>query len=371
MTKTLINIPELAFVIVIDKDAKLTFARNHFPADVVFEFGSDTLAVIVEERLRMGQFTVVSLPFDQLPQMNDIIVLARKCNIGREAIVVDFPSHHDPKTLLRTKYGITQVHIVDALQVTEIQKIKLPFDKKDETGPFDIIGDIHGCFDELQALLKKLDYKIDLKNDRYNIGHLQKRKLVFVGDIVDRGPKIVESLQFVIDVCEQGMAYCVIGNHEHRLYRKLNGHNIALTHGLAESMQQLEKQSPLFIDRIKHFISQLPSHYVFDNAKLAVAHAGIKQKYLDRTSKRIQSFCMYGDTTGEMDEFGLPVRLNWAEKYEGETKVVYGHTPIEEPGWLNNTINIDTGCVFGGKLTALRYPEESIMQVNAKNLSTT
>jgi protein phosphatase len=84
-----------------------------------------------------------------------------------------------------------------------------------------------------------------------------------------------------------------------------------------------------------------------------------------RGSGAVRSFCLYGETTGEIDEFGLPVRHNWAMEYRGKAKVVYGHTPVPEAEWLNNTIDIDTGCVFGGKLTALRYPEEELVQVPA------
>ena len=87
-----------------------------------------------------------------------------------------------------------------------------------------------------------------------------------------------------------------------------------------------------------------------------------------RTSGRVREFALYGETTGETDEFGLPVRLNWAAEYRGRAMVVYGHTPVPEPEWLNHTVNIDTGCVFGGKLTALRYPERELVSVPARRV---
>jgi protein phosphatase len=113
------------------------------------------------------------------------------------------------------------------------------------------------------------------------------------------------------------------------------------------------------------FIDGLVSHYVLDDGKLVVAHAGLKESMQGRGSGQVRSFALYGETTGESDEFGLPVRHDWAAEYRGRATVVYGHTPVPEPEWLNGTINIDTGCVFGGRLTALRYPERELVSVEA------
>jgi len=108
------------------------------------------------------------------------------------------------------------------------------------------------------------------------------------------------------------------------------------------------------------------SHYVLDDGKLVVAHAGMKESMQGRGSAAVRDFALFGETTGEIDEFGLPVRYNWAAEYRGSAMVVYGHTPVPEAEWLNRTINIDTGCVFGGKLTALRYPERELISVPAR-----
>ena len=108
------------------------------------------------------------------------------------------------------------------------------------------------------------------------------------------------------------------------------------------------------------------SHYVFDDGKLVIAHAELKEATQGRGSGKVREFALYGETTGETDDFGLPVRYDWAADYRGNAQVVYGHTPVPEPVWLNNTVNIDTGCVYGGKLTALRYPEREIVSVAAK-----
>jgi protein phosphatase len=117
--------------------------------------------------------------------------------------------------------------------------------------------------------------------------------------------------------------------------------------------------------KLASFLEGLISHYVLDGGRLVVAHAGLREEMHGRDSGGVREFCLYGETTGETDEFGLPVRANWAAGYRGKAIVVYGHTPIPEPEWLNNTVNIDTGAVFGGKLTALRYPEREFVSVAA------
>jgi protein phosphatase len=139
-----------------------------------------------------------------------------------------------------------------------------------------------------------------------------------------------------------------------------------VTHGLANSLEQLEREPAEFRAKVASFIDDLVSHYVLDEGKLVVAHAGMKEEMQGRGSGAVREFALFGETTGETDEFGLPIRYNWAAEYRGRAMVVYGHTPVPEPEWLNRTINIDTGCVFGGKLTALRYPEKELVSVPAK-----
>ena len=162
-----------------------------------------------------------------------------------------------------------------------------------------------------------------------------------------------------------GTALCVAGNHESKLVRKLKGRNVQVSHGLAESLAQLEMESPEFQQQATQFMDRLISHYVLDGGNLVVAHAGMKEEYQGRASARVRDFCLYGETTGETDEWGLPMRTDWAAGYRGKATVVYGHTPVTEPAWLNRTINVDTGCVFGGRLTALRYPENEPVSVPA------
>ena len=104
---------------------------------------------------------------------------------------------------------------------------------------------------------------------------------------------------------------------------------------------------------------------MLDGGRLVVAHAGLIERYHGRASGRVREFCLYGQTTGETDEYGLPVRYPWATEYRGRAVVVYGHTPVPAAEWLNNTLCLDTGCVFGGRLTALRYPERTLVSVPA------
>jgi protein phosphatase len=165
-----------------------------------------------------------------------------------------------------------------------------------------------------------------------------------------------------------GNALCVPGNHENKYGRYLRGRKVQHTHGLAETIEQMEGESEEFRTRVREFIDGLVSHYVLDGGRLVVCHAGLPEKYHGRTSGRVRSHALYGDTTGETDEFGLPVRYPWAEDYRGRAAVVYGHTPVPEATWLNNTICLDTGAVFGGKLTALRWPERELVDVPAERV---
>ena len=170
-----------------------------------------------------------------------------------------------------------------------------------------------------------------------------------------------------MSMIEAGTALCVPGNHDIKLMRKLRGKDVQITHGLADSLEQLDKQPHEFRTQVSEFIDGLISHYVLDDGKLVVAHAGMKEEMQGRGSGKVRDFALYGETTGETDEFGLPVRYNWAAEYRGKAIVVYGHTPVPQTDWLNRTINIDTGCVFGGSLTALRYPEKELVSVAARS----
>ena len=269
------------------------------------------------------------------------------------------------------KEGFRQTHImrtpeeVDALQ---IQREPLWTDRRADHGPFDIIGDVHGCFEELTGLLQSLGYEVDpYEPGEAPIGarHPNGRTAFFVGDITDRGPRNVDCLRLVMGMCAEGSARCVMGNHDNKLGRWLKGRKVTVNHGLETTVAELEQVSDEFRKAAAGFIDGLLSHQYLAGGDLVVAHAGLKEEMHGRGSGAVRSFAMYGDTTGEVDEFGLPVRLEWARNYRGKANVVYGHTPTPEAEWLNETICIDTGCVFGGKLTALRWPEREIVEIPA------
>lgn len=248
---------------------------------------------------------------------------------------------------------------------------------QNEHGPFDFIGDVHGCADELQCLLEKLGYRIlqikpglSLSSGPVYI-HPENRKAVFLGDLVDRGPHILDTLRIVSNMVRHGSALSVVGNHDDKFLRKLKNHNVQITHGLEATLAELdalpETERRPFAADIEQFLEALPNHYLLDNDRVVVAHAGLKEDLHGTVSGKTRSFALYGETTGQKDEYGLPVRGNWPARYRGNPLVVYGHTPVPEPQWLNNTINLDTGCVFGGRLTALRYPERDIVSVVAND----
>ncbi len=251
-----------------------------------------------------------------------------------------------------------------------IVRERLLNDFTEDHGPFDVIGDVHGCRSELETLLGELGYVLtrDSSGRPTDATHPLGRKAVFVGDLVDRGPDSPGVLRLVMGMVAAGHARCVPGNHESKLVRALEGRQVKVSHGLAETLSQLALEDAEFRAAAQKFCYDLVSHLVLDDGRLVIAHAGLKEDYHGRASGRVRSFALYGDTTGETDEYGLPVRLPWANDYRGRAMVLYGHTPTLEPEWVNNTMCLDTGCVFGGKLTALRYPEKEVVSVPAEKV---
>lgn len=422
MTNTL-KIPELSLVTLIgvSGSGKSTFARKHFkPTEIVSSDqcraivsddensqsatpdAFDLLHYIAAKRLKNGLLTVVDATNVQPESRKSLVALAKEYHCLPVAIVLDLPEEvcqerNDQRSdrtfgkhvvrqqrsqlrrsLKRLKQeGFRHIHILRSAEevaaVTEVAREKLYNDKKDESGPFDIIGDVHGCFDELLALLEKLGYQlVSTPNDRrhygWEVSHTQGRKAIFLGDLVDRGPNSPAVLKLVMSMVRSGVAYCVPGNHDMKLQKYLKGKKVSLKHGLEKTVEQLATESTAFREDVREFLYRLVSHYVLDDGKLVVAHAGVKEEMQGRGSGAVRAFCMFGETTGEIDEFGLPVRYNWAAEYRGRAMVVYGHTPVPEAQWLNRTIDVDTGCVFGGKLTALRYPEEALVSVPAQQV---
>ena len=415
-----LTIPELSFVVLIgvSGSGKSTFARKHFkPTEILSsdycrglvsddensqaatKDAFELLHYIARKRLAAGKLTVVDATNVQPESRKPLVEIAREFHCLPVAIVIDVPervAHDRNKTrpdrdfgphvirqqsqqLHRSlrgleREGFRHVHVLKSLEDIEtavIERQPLWNNLKQEHGPFDIIGDVHGCYDELIVLLGMLGYS---EQPGGSWRHPSGRKLIFVGDLVDRGPKIPWVVRLVMESVNAGTAMCVPGNHDIKFMRKIWDKDVQITHGLAESLQQFEIYETGYrsFSRIAaEFIHKLVSHYVLDDGKLVVAHAGMKESMQGRGSGAVREFALFGETTGETDEFGLPVRYNWAAEYRGAAAVVYGHTPVPEPEWLNRTINIDTGCVFGGKLTALRYPEKELVSVPARQVYAT
>lgn len=229
----------------------------------------------------------------------------------------------------------------------------------------DIIGDIHGCYHEFKELTKKLGYD-------WETGlpiHPNNRILGFVGDLTDRGPHSIKIMEIVIKLVKEKKAVYSPGNHCNKLYRYFLGRNVSITHGLETTVEEFKALSTAKQDRIrKGFISlyeRNPLYQQLDNGQLIIAHAGIREDLIGRHDRKTHTFVLYGDITGKTHEDGYPIRRNWAKHHKGKSIIVYGHTPVKEPCIQNRTYNIDTGCVFGGKLTALRYPELELVSVTS------
>ncbi|MDL2288905.1 polynucleotide kinase-phosphatase [Oscillospiraceae bacterium OttesenSCG-928-F05] len=407
-----IEIPELCVVALVGASGsgKSTFAGKYFkPTEVLSSdffrglisddendqsatsAAFESLYYIANKRLNSGRLVVIDATNVQKGARESVVKLAKGQNCFPVAIVFDFPEElcqernrkrpdrdfgphvvrnqtRDLKRSIRNlkKEGFRYIYVLkspEEADEVEIVRTRLWTNRREERGPFDIIGDVHGCFDELCALLHKLGYSVCAES--YTASHPEGRRVIFLGDFCDRGPKNIEVLRLAMNMCESGSALAVPGNHDVKLLKYLRGANVQLTHGLDITVMQLGKEPEEFTEKVKAFLDGLISHAVLDDGKLAVAHAGIKERFQGRSSGRVRDFCLYGETTGETDEFGLPVRLPWAEEYRGRARVVYGHTPSLEVQSVNNTYCIDTGCVFGGKLTAYRYPENEAVQVSA------
>jgi hypothetical protein len=248
-------------------------------------------------------------------------------------------------------------------------------DRRSECGPFDIIGDVHGCAEELIDLLDMLGYRVTFHHKagerRVTVSAPLGRRAFFVGDLIDRGPRTTDVLAIVMAMVADGTALCVAGNHDAALLRWFEGRALHLKHGLEETVTSLMAESASFRAEVQQFIASLKGHLWVDDGKLAIAHAGIRETMIGRSSGRVRAFTLYGDTEPKPAADGLPTRYHWALGYQGPVSVVYGHTPVADVGWVNNTLCIDTGCCFGGRLTALRWPEREIVSVPARAIYAT
>lgn len=411
-----LTVPELSLVALvgISGSGKSTFARTHFAEPEVLSSDQcralvsndendqsatrdafDLLYTIADVRLRRGLLTVVDATNVQRSARKQVVATARRHHVLPVAIVLDMPlslckernatrpDRDFPERVLKRQHddlrrsvrklkgeGFRYVHVVSSpeeLAEVEIVRTRSWTDRSDERGPFDLIGDVHGCFEELTTLLGRLGYEVGLDGDDglHHASHPEGRRVVLLGDLVDRGPATPDVLKLAMGMHADGDAIVVPGNHDDKLKRALMGRDVTVSHGLQESLNQLADETADFRARVVDWIDGLVSHFVLDGGDLVVAHAGMRADLAGRASRKVRDFALYGETTGETDEYGLPVRYDWAAEYRGSAAVVYGHTPVPRAEWLNNTICLDTGCVFGGELTALRWPERELVSIPA------
>jgi len=406
-----LRLPDFCLVLMVGPagSGKSTFAARHFlPTEVLSsdEFRAricddpteqavsadafHLLHQLAGRRLAWRRLTVVDATNLKSQGRRDLVRLAARHQAASVAVVLDLPTDlvrarnqararqvPDPVLARQTsdfhaelsaleREGFQAIHRIrdpQALQDLQIERVPLAVDRRGEAGPFDLIGDVHGCFEELRELLEGLGYRVDAGSLR--VQPPAGRQALFLGDLVDRGPAVVPVLRLVMGMVEAGQAWCLPGNHDDRLLRHLRGNQVQVQHGLAQTLEQLQGEDEAFTARLTTFLEGLPSHLVLDGGALVAAHAGLRQDLQNRDSKRVRAFCLYGDPTGELDADGLPERRDWARDYSGQAAVVHGHTPVERLEWRRNTLNLDTGCVFGGALSALRWPERTLHSIPA------
>jgi protein phosphatase len=415
--KTALEIPDFALVVLIGAtgSGKSTFARKHFaPTEIlssdryrgvvcddeneqgVSADAFDLVRAVGDKRLKHRKLTVIDATNVRAADRKGWIELARRWHALPVAIVIDpgidvciERNKHRPdrpfgagvvqRMVSEIRRGLRglqregfrqvwQLSTPQSVEAATVTRTPLWTDRRADHGPFDIVGDIHGCGDELEALLTTLGYTVSWSGKEVTVVPPQGRKAVFVGDLVDRGPRTPDVIRIAMAMEASGAAHVVMGNHDRKLMRWLDGRNVQATHGLQQSIEQMQAESAQFRATAKTYLDGLRSHAWLDGGRLAVAHAGLKEEMIGRGSGAVREFALFGETTGEMDEFGLPVRRDWAADYRGTTSVVYGHVATAEAEWLNNTICIDTGCVYGGKLTALRWPEKELVSVPAAKM---
>ncbi len=413
-----LDIPDFALVVLIGASGsgKSTFAAKHFaPTEVLssdrargWVSDDDTdqsvsadafelVRAVAEKRLKHRRLTVIDATNVRPADRKAWIEIARRWHALPVAIVVDpgisvcvernkgradrpFGASVVQRMASEIRRGlgglqregfrqVWKLTSEAAIEAAVVDRKPLWTDKRADCGPFDIIGDVHGCAAELEELLTALGYAVawgEMLGERtVAVTPPPGRKAIFLGDLVDRGPNAPDCLRIAMSMAAAGTGYCIQGNHERKFGRWLSGRKVTIAHGLQQTIDQYELADRGFKEAVGPFVDDLRSHLWLDGGRLAVAHAGLKAEMIGRGSGAVREFALYGETTGEIDAFGLPVRADWAANYRGETTVVYGHTPVLEAQWVNNTLCIDTGCVFGGKLTALRWPERELVEAPA------
>lgn len=355
------------------------------------------LYFILGERLRRGLLTVVDSTALQPSIRAELLKIAAQHGSATVAVVFALPQevneHWNASRARRVPADALERHrknldlslrLLPTEKFNTIYTLRSPeelasarvvigsFVPERSAPPFDIIGDVHGCYAELAALLERLGYRWRAAEQDFR--HPDGRLPVFVGDLADRGPASVPVLILVEQMAARGAALVVQGNHDNKLLRWLLGHRVQVRHGLATTVAELEarpqEERDALRPRLIALLQNAPGYLILDEGRLVVTHAGIRDAMIGQWSRAIQAFCLYGDVAGTDAETHLPIRLDWATSRPNEQAaagplIVYGHNVVEEAREVRRTLNIDTGCVFGGRLTALRYPEMELVQIPA------
>jgi serine/threonine protein phosphatase 1 len=208
-----------------------------------------------------------------------------------------------------------------------------------------IIGDIHGCLKSLQKLLKLVEKEADT--------------FVFLGDYIDRGSESKEVIEYILKFKKTHReVITLLGNHEIMLINYLRGYDdgtfmraggkeTLISYGIKPKTKP-EKAVKLFPEEHMNFFQELP--LLWENEHGIYVHAGIEPGV--HLTRQVSSYCLW-----TRDEF---IR----SPYKFSKPVVFGHTVFREPLVQENKIGIDTGAVYGGKLTALLLPEKKFISVD-------
>ncbi|WP_425145509.1 metallophosphoesterase [Deinococcus sp.] len=378
MLSSELEIPALALLVLIgvSQAERAAFAARHFaPEEVCLSLNA------ARERLSRGRLAALNLPTVHPAERAAAVLLAHEQDVAAAAVVLDLPDPSRPDEVAALRQGLGgpdspalrvegfaasfRLRSAAELASVRLRRVRLKVDRRDLHGPFDIIGDVHGCLPELLELLERLGYAVDAG---LNVNPPPGRTAVFLGDLVDRGPDTPGVLRLVMGMVAAGSGLCVCGNHDAKLKRALAGQKVTRTHGLEITFEQLAAYPPEFSQAVREVLSSLPSHLLLDGGRLVAAHAGLPERFHGRDSGRVRAFALYGDVGRTLDEHGLPLRRDWAADYHGAALVAYGHTPVVRPRWKHRSVNLDTGCVFGGALSGLRYPELETYSVAAQSV---
>lgn len=300
----------------------------------------------------------VAMPRAHAKAVKDAARIARRN--GAVSVLLRLPGAPD---VADATEWVDQRHDVAGPEDLAFEIVPMACDMTHIGSPLDFVGDIHGCHEEATELLRSLGH---IGADGRPAPHAQGRTAVLLGDYTDRGPFNKLALELARDVTRAG-GLAILGNHDAKLLRWLQGKDVRVASGLEATIAELSLETPEWRAEMAAWLATLQPHLVLDGGRIVAAHAGISQRLQGKLTPEARDFALYGDVVpGQSHEERHPEREDWARRYSGRATVVHGHIAYREPRVLNDVVAIDTGCVFGGKLTAFRWPERTFESVPAK-----